>query len=131
MSTYEINHPGELAAALEVEIGPFASDITISSFAPAVSVAPSGGTCVVRVQNLTGASPTQSIAATIADGDFVATPGTGTVEVEAGSTLFVRIVSNAGGAEFLRGHFEYTAAILGVVGGSDLCTVADVKTFLG
>lgn len=131
MSTYEINHPGTLTAAAEYRFGPFASDITISRFVPAVSQPPAGGTCVVRVQDGTGASPSEFIEATIADGQTVATAATGTVGVPAGSVVFVRIVSNAGGAEFLRGHFDFTAAILGTPGGSDLCTVGDVKSWLG
>jgi hypothetical protein len=122
-----LNWPGELSDSQEIEVSGFDFPITIDRLAPELGVAPSG-TFTIRVQDETGATPANYIEATIASGQKSGTAGTGTVEIAAGGTIYVRIVT-ANGAEWLLGRFEYVPG-LAPSGASNLCSLADLKSWL-
>ena len=121
---------GILVAADEVQVLAPGLASAVVRFAPTVDVAPVGTPLVLRVQDVTGASPTGYVEATIAAGAKVATPGTGSFNVAAGATVYVRVVSGpvgANAASWLSGYFETSGADAGTA----FCTVADLKTFAG
>jgi len=126
MNVYPFDHDGSVDDSDEFELPGFANAVTITRFAPAAQTAPSGGAATLRIQDETGADPSNYIEATIADGEEVGTAATGTVAIAAGGTIYLRVVT-ANGAGFLRGHFEYTSAY-GTT--SLLCTIAQVKAYL-
>lgn len=130
MTTLPIELTGQLLAGAEAQvIGP-ATASAVTRFAPAVEVAPVGTPLVLRVQDASGASPTGYLQATIPAGAKVATPATGSFNVGAGATIYVRVVSGptgANAASYLGGYFETT----GAASGGTFCTVADLKTFAG
>lgn len=105
-------------------------DSQITRLVVLVEVAPVGAPLVLRVQNVSGASPTEYIEATISAGAYVAAAVSGSVSISAGATFYVRVVSGptgANAASYLYGYVETTAD----ESGGTFCTVGAVKTILG
>jgi hypothetical protein len=123
---------GSLVAADEVQVvAPALSGLTVVRFAPTVDIAPVGSSLVLRVQDVTGASPTGYIQATITAGTKVGV-ATGSFAVASGATIFVRVVSGPTGgnaASYLGGYFETLVGSAAAT--TTFCTLAQIKSFAG
>ena len=105
MGLIPIDFAGELSDGLEIQIPGLLNAFTITRFAPAVSSAPSGSACILRVQNGPGANPSAFIEASISAGSFLGVAVSGNVPVEAGASFYFRVVT-ASLAGFARSHVE-------------------------
>lgn len=104
----------------------FASAQTLTSFQPAVLDAPSGDTVKVDLRTATGGGGS-GLSATIPDGGYTpATAVTGSVAIAAGTTMYLRVTAEGGGALTLYGNFEVDVA---AAAQSALTTLARCKSF--
>lgn len=103
---FPIQVPGILAAGQEVTMAPVGEALTLDRLTVAVDTAPSGGDLVVRVQKTSGASPTQYLEVTIADGQKSGSAtGPVLVELAQSDVWYVRIVTPSN-AQWLSGWAE-------------------------
>ncbi len=118
------NIPGILSDSDELEIDLGAAAITITSLTPQCLTAPSSTSMVMRVQDETGASPTNYIQASVAAGATIGTTVTGDVPIVALGSVFIRIVT-ASSAQWLQSVSTYATG--GTATGSTLATLAALK----
>lgn len=114
--------------AVDVPIAYFAAAQTLESFYPVMSDPPSGGSVSIDVRTATGGGGS-GLSATIASGARApATATTGAIAIAAGTTLYLRVTAESGGALGLSGWVGVSAAA-GVT--AALTTRQRVKDFLG
>jgi len=122
--------PGLLQNYVDVDLfaGYFALQQTLAEFQPAVTEAPSGGSVTVELRTATGGGG-EGLSATIPDGATTpAAPVTGSINVPAGTTMYLRITAESGNAMNFYGNYFVDSAA-GVA--SALTTLQRVKDFKG
>jgi len=116
--------PGVLVDPFEVEIPSVPGVTTIQRIVARVATAPSGGSCVVKIQDGSGAAPPNSITSTISSGSTIGTAGVGSIAVGPSTRLYVR-ATPTNGAEWLQVELELAPATGAAA--LDLTTLACVK----
>ncbi len=91
--------------SVDLEAGYFPTAATLVGFQPVVTDAPSGGSVSVDLRTATGGGGS-GLSATIPDGARVpAAPVTGSIEIAAGTTLYLRVTAESGAAMNLSGQY--------------------------
>jgi len=109
MGTIPFEKTGQLLTGDEIQVPGRSVAYSISRFAPVLETAPTGASLVLRVQDVSGASPTAYIEQTILAGQKMATPVSGYIGRAASESFFIRIVSGPSGANaagYLSGYVE-------------------------
>ncbi len=122
--------PGLLSSYVDVDLfaGYFALQQTLTEFQPAVVSAPSGGSVSVSLNTAIDGGG-NGLDAVIPDGATTpATPVTGSVDVPAATTMWLRITAQSGSAMNFYGNYHVDAAA-GVA--SALTTLPRIKAFKG
>lgn len=122
--------PGLLGNYVDVDLfaGYFAAQQTLTEFQPAVTEAPTGGPVTVDLRTATGGGG-DGLSATIPDGAKVpASPVTGSIDVPAGTAMYLRITATTQYAANFYGYY-YVDAAAGVE--TALTTLERVKLYKG
>lgn len=113
---------------LDRPIANFATAQTLTKFEPVVSDPPSGGSVSVDVRTAIDGGGS-GLSATIENGDVApVTPVTGSINVAAGTTLYLRVTAESGDAMTISGSIDVSDAA-GIT--TALTTLARVKAFKG
>lgn len=122
------NISGLLSGFVSVDLfaGHFAGAARLVGFQPAVTDPPSGGSVTVELRTATGGGG-QGLSATIPDGARTpATPVTGSIDIAAGTNLYLRVTAASGAALGLYGQF---LVVDGTTSASALTSLARVKDY--